>query len=62
MLTKKGELRMSMETHVNALTTKHATLDEIIHEEMHRPSPDHVKISELKRQKLRIKEQILQTH
>jgi hypothetical protein len=53
---------MSMETHVNALTTKHATLDEIIHEEMHRPSPDHVKISELKRQKLRIKEQILQTH
>ncbi len=49
---------MSMETHVDALTTKHATLDEIIYDEMHRPSPDNVKISELKRQKLRLKEEI----
>jgi len=49
---------MSLETHVEALCKKHATIDEIIEQEEHRPHPDTLRLMDLKRQKLRIKEEM----
>lgn len=45
-------------THQTALEAKHATLDRRIAEETHRPRPDDVLIAGLKKQKLRVKEEI----
>ncbi|MDQ2893729.1 MAG: YdcH family protein [Pseudomonadota bacterium] len=45
-------------THQVALETKHATLDKRIADESHRPLPDAVRLAELKKQKLKIKEEI----
>jgi len=48
-----------METsHVSALHAKHDGLDRRLKDEMSRPAPDMVKIQFLKKQKLRIKEEI----
>lgn len=44
--------------HLSALTAKHATLDRRINAESQRPMPDQMIIAELKRQKLRVKEEI----
>lgn len=44
--------------HTNALQSKHAGLDARLREEMNRPSPDAVMIQALKKQKLRIKEEL----
>ena len=49
---------MSIEKHLEALEAKHAALDVALEEESARPLPDQTKISELKRQKLKIKEEI----
>ena len=52
-----------METsHVSALQTKHAGLERMIEEEMTRPAPDYDMIQALKKQKLRIKEEIYHIH
>ena len=45
-------------SHVNALQSKHAGLDARLRDEMARPSPDAAMIQQLKRQKLRLKEEI----
>jgi hypothetical protein len=45
-------------THQTALETKHAGLDRRIAEESRRPMPDALVIAELKKQKLRLKEEI----
>nr|WP_271076972.1 DUF465 domain-containing protein [Aurantiacibacter sp. MUD61] len=45
-------------SHVNALNAKHEGLDRRLREEMNRPAPDAAKIQALKKQKLRIKEEI----
>jgi hypothetical protein len=45
--------------HLEALETKHATLEARIAEEEGRPSPDHSVIADLKRRKLRLKEEML---
>jgi hypothetical protein len=45
-------------SHVDALQTKHAGLDARLREEMARPAPDPVKLQFLKKQKLRLKEEI----
>ena len=45
-------------THQTALETKHATLDKRIAEEAHRPLPDAIRLAELKKQKLKLKEEI----
>ena len=45
-------------THQTALETKHATLDRRIAEETGRPHPDTAAIADLKRRKLRIKEEL----
>lgn len=45
-------------SHVHALQAKHEGLEKRLHEEMNRPSPDSAKIQQLKKAKLRIKEEI----
>jgi hypothetical protein len=51
---------MSQLDHVEALREKHASLERAIDEEIHRPLPDQAAIHDLKRQKLRIKDEIFQ--
>ena len=49
-----------METsHVSALQLKHAGLERRLHEEMSRPVPDNALLQDLKKRKLRLKEEIL---
>lgn len=49
---------MSIHEHVESLRTKHAHLEQMIDEEVHRPLPDQGMVSRLKKEKLRIKEAI----
>ncbi len=49
---------MGLESHILELADKHHKLDEQIHNELHRPLPDDLMISELKKRKLRLKEEI----
>ncbi len=49
---------MSVQEHIEALRVKHVTLKHEISEENQRPYPDDLRITELKRQKLRIKDEI----
>jgi hypothetical protein len=51
---------MSQLDHIEALKEKHASLERAIDEETHRPLPDQAAIHDLKRQKLRIKDEIYQ--
>jgi hypothetical protein len=51
---------MSVDDHIDALRAKHATLKEAIEIENQRPRPDDMRIAELKREKLRIKDEIVQ--
>ena len=44
--------------HYDALETKHAALENRIADEEHRPLPDTAIIADLKKQKLRIKEEM----
>lgn len=44
--------------HENALHAKHAGLEARIHEELTRPAPDENLVHELKKQKLKIKEEL----
>lgn len=44
--------------HVAALQAKHDGLERRLHDEMNRPSPNSAMVQELKKQKLRIKEEI----
>ncbi len=45
-------------THEAALQSKHAVLDQRLAEETHRPMPDQMVIADLKKQKLRLKEEL----
>jgi hypothetical protein len=47
-------------SHVSSLQLKHAGLERQIQEEMSRPLPDNAVIQTLKKQKLRIKEELEQ--
>ncbi len=49
---------MNQEAHVESLKTKHANLDDQILSENQRPIPDSLRVSELKKRKLRIKDEI----
>jgi hypothetical protein len=44
--------------HFSALTAKHAVLDQRITAESQRPHPDDIVLKDLKRQKLRVKEEM----
>lgn len=45
-------------SHVDALQTKHAGLDARIRSELARPAPDAAMVQDLKKQKLKIKEEL----
>jgi len=45
--------------HLSALEAKHAGLDRRITNEAQRPAPDQMLLAELKRQKLRVKDEML---
>ena len=47
-----------MQDYVESLRGKHALLEEQIDEELHRPLPDQSILTRLKREKLRIKDEI----
>lgn len=49
---------MMQNPHFSSLETKHSVLDRRISDESHRPMPDQLLIAELKRQKLRVKEEM----
>lgn len=46
------------QAHIEALSARHAVIDGQIAAEMVRPLPDATRISKLKRQKLKIKEEV----
>lgn len=48
--------------HISALEAKHAVLDQRISAESQRPMPDALTIADLKKQKLRLKEEITSSH
>ena len=49
-------------THLASLTAKHAELEALLARENQRPVPDSVRMAKLKRDKLRLKEEIAQLH
>ena len=49
---------MAIHNHLESLQAKHAHLEALIDEEIRRPLPDQTRLSRLKKEKLRIKEQI----
>ena len=49
---------MSMHERKDNLVSKHAALEQAIEEENNRPHPDEIRLHELKREKLRVKDQI----
>lgn len=49
---------MSLEERIEALKAKHKALEAAIEQENNRPHPDDVQISTLKKQKLRIKDEL----
>ena len=44
--------------HLDSLTAKHDRLDSLLSEELLRPKPDEMRCSALKKQKLRVKEEM----
>jgi len=49
---------MALDAHVTELSDKHRVLEKQIETEMARPSADDIEISKLKREKLRIKDEL----
>lgn len=49
---------MSVIDHIDSLRSKHAYLEQALGSELHRPMPDPVEVQRLKREKLRIKDEI----
>ena len=50
---------MSLQDRIESLRARHAALDTAIESETRRPLPDEVQIADLKRKKLRIKDELL---
>lgn len=49
---------MNLVAHIDSLKAKHAALDQAIHDEETRPLPDVGRLHDLKRQKLKIKDEL----
>lgn len=49
---------MAVDARIRELGSRHQSLERAIQEEMSRPASDDTRVKELKRQKLRLKEQI----
>jgi hypothetical protein len=56
-IQRKGMAPMD-KAHVEELTSQHAALSAQIDEEEHRPLPDMIKLHELKKEKLRLKDEL----
>ena len=54
----KGDYAMSLEERIDALKEKHHVLETALAAENNRPHPDDTAVSSLKKQKLRIKDEI----
>ena len=54
----KGGTKMSLENHLQELSARHKKLDNALQEESKRPSSDSLKMSRMKREKLKLKEEI----
>ncbi|MGR4001467.1 MAG: DUF465 domain-containing protein [Alphaproteobacteria bacterium] len=50
---------MTSATRIESLKKKHSQLENEISQEMNRPHPDDLRVSDLKRRKLLVKEEIL---
>lgn len=48
--------------HLATLNARHASLDESLTVETRRPKPDQARLAQLKREKLRLKEEISKLH
>lgn len=51
---------MSLMDRIETLKSRHAALEEAIHDEVTRPHPDDELLQELKKKKLRLKDEIAQ--
>jgi hypothetical protein len=51
---------MTLEDHIETLRTRHHSLEIELDREIHRPHPDDITVTGLKRQKLRIKDELVQ--
>jgi hypothetical protein len=60
IIIQQEERCMSLQDRIEALKAKHAELERAIDEENRRPLPNRDAMSDLKRQKLRIKDEIFQ--
>ncbi|MEQ8964552.1 MAG: YdcH family protein [Azospirillaceae bacterium] len=49
---------MSMADRITSLRSRHADLEARLHEELNRPFPDHDAIGRLKREKLKLKDEL----
>lgn len=49
---------MALDARIRELGSRHQSLDQAIQDEMRRPSADALKLRQLKRQKLKLKEEI----
>ena len=49
---------MTIEAHLESLVRKHGVLESQISQILSRPAPDQVQLTQLKREKLRLKEEI----
>jgi len=49
---------MALDARIRELGSRHQSLEQAIQDEMRRPSADDIRLKELKRQKLRLKEEI----
>jgi len=49
---------MDLAVRLNSLTTKHAEIERDIHAENAKPAPDEARMSALKKQKLKLKDEI----
>ncbi|MAI91158.1 DUF465 domain-containing protein [Ponticaulis sp.] len=49
---------MSLENHLQELSARHKKIDDALKEELKRPSSDTLKMTRMKREKLKLKEEI----
>ena len=54
------EVKMSLDEQVSALKSRHAELEVILESEIARPHPDQSLIAGIKKQKLRIKDELVE--
>ena len=51
---------MSLQEHAESLRSKHARLEQLIDDEQHRPLPDQATLARLKKEKLKVKDELEQ--